>query len=371
MTARRPLRLDRPGDPYPVLLRRGLLADAGPSLRRLWGVREKTARRRVAVVTHRKLARLYGGLLLASLRRAGFDAVTLYVPEGERHKNLETVLRLYDDLIRHRLRREDGLLALGGGVVGDTAGFVAATYLRGIDYVQVPTSLIAQIDSALGGKVGVNHPRGKNLIGAVYRPRAVWIDPTVLKSLPPRQLRSGLFEMLKYGFIGVPSLFRQMERSPKSFRPEAARLDRAIAVSVRLKLDVVRKDEYERGPRRILNFGHTVGHGLEAAGDFRRLSHGEAVGWGMIAAARLARRHGFIHQGLLERMEAAVRGIGPLPRLAGLRVSSVMEAIDRDKKIGARGLRFVLPTSLGQVQVVEGLSRKEIRWAVRSLRIEE
>jgi 3-dehydroquinate synthase len=289
------------------------------------------------------------------------------MPEGERFKNLDTVEHLYDGLLRHHVGREDGLLALGGGVVGDTAGFVAATFLRGVEYVQLPTTLLAQIDSSLGAKVGVNLARGKNLVGSIYRPAAVWMDPALLATLPPREFRSGLFEMLKYGFLGSPSLFREMERSSSSFRPGTQALERAIAISARMKLRVVRVDERESGLRRILNFGHTVGHGLEAAGDFKRLSHGEAVGWGMIAACRLSQRRGLIEKRLAERMESVVRKLAPLPSLTRLRVARVLSAIDRDKKIGPRGLRFILPTALGHVEIIEGVARDEIRWALRSL----
>ena len=353
--------LHRTGDPYPVLLGKGLLRRVGPRLRRLWGTR------RVAVITQRKLDRLFGRQLRASLSRSGLDAVFLFMPEGERFKNLGTVERLYQGLLRHRIGREDGLVALGGGVVGDTAGFAAATFLRGVQYVQLPTTLLAQIDSSLGAKVGINLAGGKNLAGAIYRPSAVWIDPDLLTTLPAREFRSGLFEMLKYGFIGSPSLFRDMELSPSSFKPSSRALEWAIASSARMKLRVVRLDERESGLRRILNFGHTMGHGLEAAGDFMRLSHGEAVGWGIIAACRLAHRRRLIGQPLAERMEAAVRNLAPLPSLERLRVDRVLRAVDRDKKIGPRGLRFVLPIALGRVTVVEGIPRDQLRWALQSL----
>jgi 3-dehydroquinate synthase len=270
-------------------------------------------------------------------------------------------------LVRYRFGREDGLIALGGGVVGDTAGFVAATYLRGIELIQVPTTLLAQIDSAIGAKVGVNLTEGKNLVGAFYRPSAVWIDPDVLITLPSREIRSGLFEMLKYGFIRSPALFRRMERNPEAFRPSNPELERAIALAVRAKLGVVRDDERESGSRRILNFGHTIGHGLEAAGDYHRLTHGEAVGWGMIAAVWLARRRGLLDAGLAERMEKAVRAVAPLPSLQRFSTGPIMRSIDRDKKIGVKGFRFVLPVALGKVETFEGFPREEIRWAVRKL----
>ncbi len=361
MTTRAVRRLQRLGDSYSVLLGDGLLNQVGPKLRTLWG------RRRIVVITHRKIDRLYGSRLRSTLAKSGLDNHFLFIPEGERFKNLDTVQKLYDGLIRHRMGREDGLVALGGGVVGDTAGFVAATFLRGVDYAQVPTTLLAQIDSALGAKVGVNLPRGKNLVGAFYRPAAVWIDPSVLVTLPRREFRSGLFEMLKYGFIGSLSLFRDMEGSPSSFKPRSPTLTRAIAVSARMKLRVVAEDERESGLRRILNFGHTVGHGLEAAGDYHRLSHGEAVGWGMIAACRLSHHRKLIGLSLCERMEAAIRGLAPLPSVGTLRLDRALRAIDHDKKIGPRGIRFILPTALGKVTVVEGVPRDDIRWVLQSL----
>jgi 3-dehydroquinate synthase len=354
-------RLHQPEDPYPVLFGRGLLEQAGALAKGLWGGR------RIAVVTHRKLAELYGKTLCARLKAAGADTHLFHIPEGEGSKNLETVRHLYGRLVQYHFGREDGLIALGGGVVGDTAGFVAATYLRGIGLIQIPTSLLAQIDSAIGAKVGVNLPQGKNLIGAFHRPAAVWIDPNVLTTLPPRELRSGLFEMLKYGFIRSPALFRQMERSHDVFRPKTPVLEKAIALAVRAKLAVVREDERETGSRRILNFGHTIGHGLEAAGAYHNLSHGEAVGWGMIAAVWLAWRNELIDTKLAERMEKAVRTVAPLPSLERLGIRPIMRAIDRDKKIGTKGFRFVLPAAVGRVTVVEGFPRKEILWAVHNL----
>jgi len=249
--------------------------------------------------------------------------------------------------------------------VGDTAGFAAATFLRGIPYVQVPTTLLAQIDSSIGSKVGVNHPRAKNLIGAIYRPSAVYIDPSLLATLPDRAFRSGLFELIKYGFIGRPRLLRRMEAKLPSVG-DGALLD-SIGEAVRRKLEVVRVDEAERGLRRILNFGHTIGHGLEAAGGYRRLTHGEAVGIGMIGAIRLAKRHGRLGPSLASRLENAVRNVGPLPALGALSSKRVLDAVRRDKKIGKGGLRFVLPVGLGRVEVVEGFPMEEIAWAIESL----
>jgi 3-dehydroquinate synthase len=309
--------------------------------------------------------RLHGARLEGSLRRAGLSVVTLLVLEGEKMKTLATVSRLYDGLVARGFTREHGIVAFGGGMVGDTAGFVAATFLRGIPYVQVPTTLLAQVDSSIGSKVGVNHSRAKNLIGAIHRPRAVYLDPGLLATLPEREFRSGLFELLKYGFIGRPRLLKRMEAKPTS--PGDGRLVESIAEAVRRKLEVVRSDEEERGLRRILNFGHTIGHGLEAAGDYRRLTHGEAVGWGMIGAIRLGHRRGRLTPALAARLEKAVRSVGPLPALGALSARRVLDAVSRDKKIGRKGLRFILPVSLGSVEVIEGFPLSEIAWAVGSL----
>jgi 3-dehydroquinate synthase len=341
------------------VLGEGLLDGLGPYLRQLW------PEGRIAVVTQARLLRLHGSRLEAGLRRGGFQGEIVIMPEGERDKSLATVSRLYDRLIGKRFTRENGIVAFGGGTVGDTTGFVAATFLRGVDYVQVPTTLLAQIDSSIGAKVGVNHPRAKNLIGAIYRPRAVVLDPRLLTTLPPRQLRSGLFELLKYGFIGAPGILARMEAT--SLERDRSALTRSIADGARRKLAVVREDEGERGVRRILNFGHTIGHGLEASGDYRRLTHGEAVGWGMVGAIRLAARRGRLSPRLAARFEAAVRNVGPLPSLGALSRRRVLEAVGRDKKIGSRGLRFILPIGVGRVEVVESFPMGEVAWAVESL----
>jgi 3-dehydroquinate synthase len=265
------------------------------------------------------------------LDQAGLDAKFIYMAEGERHKTLGTVERLYTELTRHGINREGGLITFGGGVIGDTAGFVAATYLRGIEFIQIPTTLLAQIDASIGGKVGVDLAQGKNLVGAIYRPRAVVIDPELLITLPRREIQSGLFELLKYGFITSPKLFKLIEAWPKNAIPSLEELDQAIATAVRKKLAVVRIDERETGERRILNFGHTIGHGLEAAGDYRSLSHGQAVGWGMIAAIELAQRGQVIGPELAQRMVSTVRNMASLPSLRRLSPRRVMAAIDRDK----------------------------------------
>jgi 3-dehydroquinate synthase len=321
--------------------------------------------RRVGVVSQERIWKHHGSALTSSFLRAGVDMVPLKMPEGEERKTLGTVSRLYDRLVGLGFTREDALVAFGGGTVGDTAGFVAATYLRGVPYAQAPTTLLAQIDSSIGAKVGVNHTRAKNLIGAIYRPRAVFLDPELLATLPERELRSGLFELLKYGFIGRPRLLKRMES--ERLRPGERPLLDSIAEGVRRKLEVVREDEGEQGLRRILNFGHTIGHGLEVAGGYRKLTHGEAVGWGMVGAIWIAHRQGKLRASLAARLEAVVRSVGPLPSLRSLSKRRVLDAVGKDKKIGMLGLRFVLPVGFGRVEIVESFPRSEIVWALESL----
>lgn len=352
-------RLHRPGDPYPVVLANDYVDDIGHALRRLW------PGGRVAVVTQAQVRRFHGARLEASLARAGIAHVTLSMPEGEENKSLATVERLYGGLLRYGFTRDDALLAFGGGTVGDTAGFVAATYLRGIPFAQLPTTLLAQIDSSIGGKVGVNHRLGKNLIGSIYRPSAVWIDPTLLATLPPRDLVSGFFELIKYGFVAAPKLLKRMEKKALSIGSETLAL--SIGDGVRTKLDVVRQDEHEHGLRRILNFGHTIGHGLEAASSYKGLRHGEAVGWGMLGAIALAERRATITTALARRLSSAVRNVGPLPSLGRLKKSRVLAAVRKDKKRSKEGLRFILPVGLGRVEIVENFPKSEIAWALSIL----
>lgn len=342
-----------------MLVGEKLLEHVGAHAKKLWG------RRRIAVITQARVDRLHGDRLRDSLNRADISATWLRMPAGEERKNLATVASLYDRLLRHSFSRDDAILALGGGTVGDTAGFVAATFLRGIAYAQVPTTLLAQIDSSIGAKVGVNHSRGKNLVGAIYRPSAVWIDPDLLSSLPKRELRSGLFELLKYGFIGARPLLRRVELEPLDVGSSA--LVRSIGDGVRRKLDVVRLDENEQGLRRVLNFGHTIGHGLEAASDYTLLKHGEAVGWGMIGAVRLGARRGTLSGGMANRLESIIDHVGPLPSLGKLSRARVLAAVRKDKKRSHRGLRFVLPIGWGRVTTVENFPESEILWALSSL----
>src|SRR6187200_2037563 len=289
----------------------------------------------------------------------------IILPDGERYKNVTTVMRIYDALIKAVADRASCIVALGGGVVGDTAGFAAATYLRGVPVVQIPTTLLAQIDSAIGGKTGVNHPLGKNLIGAYHQPLAVLIDPVLLTTLPRREFRAGLYEAVKYGVIASRSLFDRLGSDlPKLFARDTAALLPVIAESCGIKADVVSRDERESGPRRALNFGHTTAHALEAVTKYRRFRHGEAVGYGMLAAAELGVRRQVFAEADRQALAALIAKMGPLPPVADLPVDELLQAIARDKKVVAGKLHFVLPTSIGSTAVATDVSTEELSEAL-------
>jgi 3-dehydroquinate synthase len=292
----------------------------------------------------------------------------ILLPDGERFKHTGTVGRIYDALVRVNADRATTLVAVGGGVIGDIAGFAAATYLRGIPIVQVPTTLLAQVDSAIGGKVGVNHALGKNLIGAFHPPVAVIVDPLVLATLPRREFRAGLYEVVKYGVIASRPLFDRMAADlPKLFARDADALLPVIAESCRIKADVVQQDERESGPRRILNFGHTVGHALEAITKYRRFRHGEAVGYGMLAAAEVGVARGALAVADRDALAALIAQMGPLPAVADLSAAQAIEAIARDKKVVAGRLHFVLPVAIGRTEIVTDVTTDQISAALRRI----
>jgi 3-dehydroquinate synthase len=290
------------------------------------------------------------------------------IPDGERAKKLGTVERLLDRMLDLRMTRESVVIAVGGGVVGDVAGMAASLYLRGIRVVQVPTTLLAQVDSSVGGKTGVNHARGKNLIGTFHQPRLVVADPAVLQTLPDREYRSGLYEVLKYGLIADRALFRFFEKRLTDIeRRDLGLLEDIVYRSLGVKARIVRLDEKEGGLRRILNFGHTIGHAIEAASGYRKVRHGEAVGYGMIGATRIASRMGLIDDVDADRIEAAVLSIGRLPALGSVSVPLMLEAIAHDKKVRNGAVHFVLPRRIGAVEIGAGVDRATLRATLRQL----
>ena len=299
------------------------------------------------------------------LARAVGAAEPILVPDGERFKQLQTVSRIYDALVRANADRASTLITLGGGVIGDMAGFAAATYLRGIALVHVPTTLLAQVDSAIGGKVGVNHPLGKNLIGAFYQPHAVVVDPSVLGTLPRREFRAGLYEVVKYGMTSSASLFDRIARERTAiFAKDPAVLTAVIAESCRIKAGVVSADEREAGPRRILNFGHTAGHALEAVTKYRRYRHGEAVAYGMLVAAELASGRGALADRDRQALADLIASLGPLPPIADVSIADILDAMKHDKKMVAGRLHFVLPTAIGATTIVDDVTEKEMAGAL-------
>src|SRR6266850_6078465 len=353
-----PVRIDvsTPSRTYAVTIRDGALDRVGPALDDL------CAPARRFVVSSPLVWRLHG----AQFARAVEGAEAILVPDGERFKQLPTVTRIYDALVRANADRAATLITFGGGVIGDMAGFAAATYLRGIALVHVPTTLLAQVDSAIGGKVGVNHPLGKNLIGAFHQPHAVIVDPLVLVTLPRREFRAGLYEVIKYGMTSSASLFDRVARERKAIftrSPEA--LTPIIAESCRIKASVVADDEREAGPRRVLNFGHTAGRAIEAVTKYRRFRHGEAVGYGMLVAAELAKARGALADRDRQALGDVITSLGPLPPIADLSATEMLDAMKHDKKVVAGRLHFVLPTAVGATTIVDDVTAEEIRGALK------
>ncbi len=323
---------------------RGILARTGSLVAR----REDSSA--VFVVSSPNVWVHWGRVLASRLRGLRRERVIL-IDDRESAKNLSTVGAIARTLHRAGADRRSVLVALGGGVVGDVAGFAAASYLRGVRLVQVPTTLVAQVDSAIGGKTGVNLPEGKNLVGAFYPPKLVIADPDTLQTLPHRQYRSGLYEVIKYGIIADARLFDYLERNMLALlRRDPAALGWVIPRCIRIKADVVGKDERESGLREILNFGHTLGHALEASTGYRRFLHGEAIGWGMHAATLLGMASGRLRESEAERMIRLIASVGPLPALTGIRAAGLRSMIAGDKKARGGRVQWVLPRRVGKVE---------------------
>ena len=307
---------------------------------------------RCAVITDSKVVKHYAKETLTNLREAGFEPVVITVPAGETAKSLRNVGRCFDQLAAHRLERKSFVVALGGGVVGDLAGFVAATYLRGVPFVQVPTTLLSQVDSSVGGKVGVNLAAGKNLVGAFYQPRLVLCDLATLKTLPPWEFRAGLAEVIKYGIIFDATLFARLERDlPKLLKLETKTLGEVIARCCDIKAKVVGQDETESGLRAILNFGHTIGHALEAISRYGKYLHGEAISIGQIAAAELSTVLAGLPPADAERITDLFRRAG-LPTSVQLNkreLEKLLAAMRLDKKVSGGEIKFVLARRIGEV----------------------
>jgi 3-dehydroquinate synthase len=346
--------VNAPSGAYAVYCGRGLLGRTGSLITSLRDVKQ------VFVITSPRVFKHWGKQLQASLREIGAAKVILF-DDAEAKKNLATVEQLCRALAREGADRKTVIVALGGGVVGDVAGFVGASYARGIRVVQIPTTLVAQVDSAIGGKTGVNLPEGKNLVGAFHQPRLVITDLELLKSLPEREFRSGLYEMIKYGAIADKGLFERLGSRMKDILRQASPvLDEAVATCIEIKARVVSEDERESGPRMILNFGHTFGHALEAVTKYRLYLHGEAVGWGMMAAARLSLALGLCNEKASSRVQSLIYLIGRIPKPPRLTARGLLEAMRADKKAMHGKLRFVLLEDIGRVRIVEDVPEQEV-----------
>jgi len=350
-----------PSRSYQALLGSGLLARAGEHLGKLVG------RRRVFVITVPPVRR-WGKVLLQSLVEAGVHADALEMADGERFKRVAALEKLAESLVKLGADRSAILIALGGGVICDVTGFLASVYMRGLDVIQIPTTVLAQVDAAIGGKTGVNLQAGKNLLGTFHQPRAVLIDPNVLTTLPSREYRAGLYEALKCGIVGKVGLFRLFEdRRREILDRDPEVIERVIAESVRLKARVVSADEREGGPRQVLNLGHTIGHALEAETRYTQLLHGEAVAWGMIAATQIALSTGKLDGVTAERISTAILGFGRLPRMK-FQTTGVLKRLQSDKKTRQGVVHFVLPRKIGTVEIVSDVPAAAVRSAVEEIR---
>ena len=347
---------------YPVFVGWGFLEQLGKRMRNagLWG--------RAHVLSDEKVFTLYGHRVISILEKAGFTVDSMAVPEGERSKSFETAVNIYDWLVNFHAERNDSIVALGGGMVGDLAGFVAANFLRGLPLVQVSTSLTGMVDAAIGGKVAVNHPRAKNLIGAFYQPRLVLADTQTLTTLPRRELVSGCAEVVKHAMICDPRLLEYLEeRAEGLLMLDKAITSEVVSRSAAIKARIVSEDEKEQGIRVILNYGHTIGHGLEAATNYERFLHGEAIAIGMMGAAMISRQVGLLFQEVVDRQNALLERFGLPTSCSGIDIESLLKAMELDKKVVGKRVRWVLLSGIGKPVVRDDIHREEAVSAIRKL----
>jgi 3-dehydroquinate synthase len=347
---------------YRIIVESGALATVGRRLREL-GVGS-----RAALVSDAAIGSLYGKTVVRSLEGAGFSVALVEVPEGEAAKTLAVAGQCWNELLALGLDRTSTVLALGGGAVGDVTGFVAATYMRGVNFVQVPTTVLAQVDASIGGKTAIDHPKAKNLIGAFHQPRLVLVDPAVVRSLPEREYRSGVAEIVKHGIVLDADYFAEVERDAAALcARDLPVVERIIGGSCRLKASVVERDERESELRHVLNYGHTIGHALEAATGYARFAHGEAVALGIVAEARLARRLGLASDDTVARQERLLLAVGLPVRAEAIDTDAVVAAIGRDKKARDGRVPFVLAPRIGAFRLVFDVPEADIRAVLAGL----
>lgn len=338
------LQVDTPSQPYPIHIGKGLLAD--------FSLFALHVGKKAAIVTNNTVAALYLDALTALLRDNGVDTFAVVLEDGEVHKNHQSLGKIYDALLEHRADRQTAVLALGGGVVGDTAGFAAATYQRGVPLIQIPTTLLSQVDSSVGGKTAVNHPLGKNMIGAFYQPKAVIADLDTLNTLPPREFSAGMAEVIKYALLGDAAFLQQLEtQMPLLMAKDADALAQTVAHCCRMKAEIVAQDETEQGVRAYLNLGHTFGHAIEAETGYGTWLHGEAVAAGMVLAAKLSQRLGYLNDDDVARVRRVLQAADLPVQAPDFPFERWLGHMRHDKKVQHGQMRFVTLSRLGQAQI--------------------
>lgn len=342
---------------YDIYIEKDILRNLGNVLK------SQELSNKIAIVSNPTVYHLYGKVILDSLKKNGFDAIVITIPDGEEYKDLLWLEYIYNRLLSAKLDRKSVLIALGGGVIGDITGFAASTYMRGISYVQVPTTLLAQVDSSVGGKTGVNHRLGKNMIGTFWQPKLVWIDVATLKTLPEREFLAGLSEVIKYGVIWDRDLFDFLEEKREKILKLNNRLVmHTIRRSCEIKAGIVSKDERESGLRSILNYGHTIGHAIETATEYTRFLHGEAIAIGMCIEAELSSKLKFIDSAEVNRIKSIIESYGlPSKIPEDIDKQFMLSSMELDKKSVAGELKFILPERIGKVRIHKGIPQEVIR----------
>jgi 3-dehydroquinate synthase len=342
-------------DSYSIIIDKGILSQVGTL------ISKTISPRKAIIVTDKIVEPLYGKIVLDSLSKCDFDVKLVSLALGEEQKSLEKAEEFYEHLFDHEMDRKSLIVALGGGVLGDLAGFVAATFMRGIPFVQIPTTLLAQVDSSIGGKVAVNHPRGKNMIGCFYQPKAVYIDTDTLRTLAKEEITAGMVEVIKYGMIKDATFFEYIEKHfDDIMKLDDATLEQIIYNSCKTKAHVVELDEKEEGIRAILNYGHTIGHALEALTSYKKYRHGDAVAIGMIYVTKIAMDMGLADESVLIRQQSLFERLGLSLKDTELAPQDIFNILYQDKKTINRKLRFVLPTEIGNVIINDSVSEQTI-----------
>jgi len=354
------LNIDLADRSYEILIGRGLLQRTGEWV---MAIAKPSC---VVIITHPSINRLYGEKLSSGFSRANIPTHFIEVPEGEKSKSLEQAGKIYDHLLEWKCDRQTVLVALGGGVIGDLTGFIAATYVRGVPFIQVPTTLLAQVDSSVGGKTAVNHPHGKNMIGVFYQPKLVVVDLETLKSLPEKEYRAGIAEIIKHGVIEDSRLFNFLERQFQNILSHDSKaLEHIIATSCAIKARVVEKDERESHYRMVLNFGHTIGHAIESLTGYSTFIHGEAVAVGMVYAAKLSQLMGYCSGEVVHRILGLIENFGLPTQLPNLKAGDMIQSMYLDKKTAYRKIRFILVKEIGSIEIVDNVAESFIQEALQ------